>query len=235
MQIFKITIHGMNFFFSTKKDAEKCLDELVGTNLVGNSQPIIEEDFYKSSSLIEKSIYHYNNGWICECYAFKRKKKTFKSLIGQTITKVIITEDKTEVLFCTENNKFIMWHYQDSSEDVHLESIHGGDLKNLEGTTILSISKDCTKGNIASGESQTITFYRIANKDITFTLKWVSIYTDNSDKYNYFTSSKLAINLSELSENFIITTSNVFKMEYRIRSYFSDNNLNGSRILPGVA
>ena len=96
----------------------------------------------------------------------------FENLKGKTFTKVEQIKDTALVFTDAAGNRYVMYHRQDCSEYVYIESVVG-DLEDLVGTPILlaeessSDAKPETKGNFA-----TWTFYKLATIKGYVDVRW---------------------------------------------------------------
>ncbi len=104
----------------------------------------------------------------------------FADLLGKTLTKIDIADDKETVHFhCSDGMIYRMYHEQDCCESVYLEDVIGN-LDDLIGQPLrmaeeVSNSSDDTEHDAAKGqydESWTWTFYKLATINGYVTLRW---------------------------------------------------------------
>jgi len=98
---------------------------------------------------------------------------TMEKLIGLTISKIIINNDKRQmILYTKEQRKFVFFHEQDCCEDVYIEDICG-DLEDIINHPILQSEKvSSSQKDEDNCESQTFTFYKIATMENSITIRW---------------------------------------------------------------
>lgn len=98
----------------------------------------------------------------------------FESLLGKTLARVEVADDKETVLFATtEGRLFRQWHSQDCCENVQVEDVVG-DLTDLIGSPLLlaeESSREATSDE--AGESGTWTFYKLATINGSVTIRWL--------------------------------------------------------------
>ena len=97
-------------------------------------------------------------------------------LVGKTVRSIVGTEQYSEkIIFdCGEHGLFEMLHMQDCCENVRLEDVTG-DVEDLIDTPIIEASERSNSTDPAapgSDESWTWTFYVLATKNGTVTLRW---------------------------------------------------------------
>jgi hypothetical protein len=90
----------------------------------------------------------------------------FSILLGKTFTSVVKNEDRQALYFTTTNDeRFVLEHWQDCYEHVYIESIVG-DLADLVGHPILLASKETNHNpppkDSSPDESYTWTFFKLA-------------------------------------------------------------------------
>lgn len=93
-----------------------------------------------------------------------------QKLIGKTLNKIIISSDKKEVTFFTDERSYKMFHQKDWSEDVWLEDIDG-DINDLIGSPIINAEK-VTNKNKNGLNVQLWTFYKFQTEKGYVTLRW---------------------------------------------------------------
>lgn len=98
----------------------------------------------------------------------------FSDLLGKTLARVEVNEDKDEILFGTTDGRlYRQWHRQDCCESVLVEDIVG-DLDDLIGEPVLlaeETSRDATPEEVS--ESGSWTFYRLATIKGSVTIRWL--------------------------------------------------------------
>jgi hypothetical protein len=102
----------------------------------------------------------------------------FKDLVGKTLTRVEVVNDKTEVHIDTEDGKkYVMYHCQDCCEYVSVDDVCG-ELDWLIGSPIISAEESSNSDENPDGldnngdESWTWTFYRIATAKGLVVIRW---------------------------------------------------------------
>jgi hypothetical protein len=105
-------------------------------------------------------------------------------LLGETLTKIEVRNDKQEIVFSTElGPRFLLYHEQDCCEHVEIEDICGN-LDDLIGERILlaeeAVSKDYTPTDRPmpaekpdKDYSYTWTFYKLATNKGYVTIRWL--------------------------------------------------------------
>ena len=98
-------------------------------------------------------------------------------LLGKTLTKVSINDEKDEIHFTdTDGVEYKMYHSQDCCESVTVEDIEG-DLQDLVGSPITqaeeSTNSEDTFGKIEYPDSFTWTFYKLATVKGYVTIRWL--------------------------------------------------------------
>ncbi len=100
---------------------------------------------------------------------------TINDLIGKTFEKVLETTDSQyadEVQFILSNGKgYVFYHNQDCCESVRIEDICG-DLKDLEGTEILTAEEEVNCESFNYSDSETWTFYKFSTIKGSVTIRW---------------------------------------------------------------
>ena len=100
----------------------------------------------------------------------------FEDLLGKTLSKIEVNEDKDEITFTTiDSDVFKSYHSQDCCESVYVEDIIG-DLEDLIGSPILQ-AEEAFGGDDMEGigeyvESFTWTFYKLATIKGYVTIRW---------------------------------------------------------------
>jgi len=102
-------------------------------------------------------------------------------LVGKTLTKVSVNEDKTEIMFVTEKGEvYKLYHDQDCCERVYVDDICG-ELSDLENSPIImaeevkseqNVIPDGIKEEQCRDESFTWTFYKFATIKGYVTIRW---------------------------------------------------------------
>lgn len=96
----------------------------------------------------------------------------FSDLVGQTITKIEINDDSTEIRFYVNETEYLMYHSQDCCENVSIDDIVG-DLDDLIKSPILKASEDTNRDDPDHRfESVTWTFYNISTIKGHVTIRW---------------------------------------------------------------
>lgn len=94
----------------------------------------------------------------------------FKDLVGKTLIKIDVSEDKERISFIdSEGNIYEMLHVQDCCESVTVEDV-AGDLSDLLNTPILAASESTSSSE--HNESSTWTFYNLATAKGYVTIRW---------------------------------------------------------------
>ena len=113
----------------------------------------------------------------------KSRQADFSELVGKTLTSIIDSEDREQILFITtDGDCYKQFHYQDCCEDVLIEDVCG-DLNDLIGVPITRATKDTSHDMPLEGEtlpdmgeyqedSYTWTFYRIGTVKGSVTIRW---------------------------------------------------------------
>lgn len=99
---------------------------------------------------------------------------TFSYLVGRTIHKIEINDEKDEMLITLNNEEqFLMWHDQDCCETVRIEDITG-DLTDVIGSRVLLSEEICSEQGVTKGDddSSTWTFYKLATIKGSVTIRW---------------------------------------------------------------
>lgn len=98
----------------------------------------------------------------------------FSTLLGKTITKIVVADDNSTVDFLTSDGvQYHMYHCQDCCESVYLEDVVG-DLEDLLNTpiTVAEVStEDCPDGEW--GDISGWTFYKLATVKGYVDLRWL--------------------------------------------------------------
>jgi hypothetical protein len=99
------------------------------------------------------------------------------ALVGLTLEKIVVSKDSDELIFRSKcGREFRMYHAQDCCESVYLAEVVG-DLHDLVGarSPILQAEEVSSEGHPApeSAESYTWSFYRIATRKGSVTLRWL--------------------------------------------------------------
>ena len=101
-------------------------------------------------------------------------REGIEMLKGKTLTSINVRHDEAEIIFTTnEGEVFKMHHNQDCCESVDIDDIVG-DIQDLVGEEIFvaeEVSNHAGKKS-QSDESYLWTFYKIANRSATITIKW---------------------------------------------------------------
>lgn len=102
----------------------------------------------------------------------------FESLLGKTLTKIDVNNDRDVVTFETsDGGEYQMYHSQDCCESVSIEDI-AGDLDDLIGNPILvaeASESDAPPADVVQDyapESQTWTFYKLATIKGRVDIRW---------------------------------------------------------------
>jgi hypothetical protein len=97
------------------------------------------------------------------------------SLLGFTLTEILLIDDDREIIFSTGSKTFRMYHDQDCCENVSVDEIHG-DVADLIGSPILlaevSHSRENPKKSEYDDDSFTWTFYKLATIKGSVTIRW---------------------------------------------------------------
>lgn len=99
---------------------------------------------------------------------------SINDLIGKTFISVIkLTTDFNgdELVFETENEKFIFYHEQDCCENVYIDDITG-DLQDLENSPLLIADERSQDKEVPDGSS-TWTFYEFRTVKGSVTVRWI--------------------------------------------------------------
>lgn len=100
------------------------------------------------------------------------RKKNITVLLGQTLARVSIAENKAEVLFeTTEGRQYKLYHDQGCCEAVEIADVCG-DLQHLVGAPILLAEEAHDEGRLSCGDHYTWTFYRFATVNGYVTMRW---------------------------------------------------------------
>ena len=113
-------------------------------------------------------------------------------LVGKTLTDITVNSEKTEIVFATSDQKFLMYHEQDCCEGVWLEDITG-DLDDLVGCPILSAEEASNTTDTPldkDDSSYTWTFYHIRTLKGTVTLRWYGASNGYYSEHVYFKEIK---------------------------------------------
>lgn len=97
----------------------------------------------------------------------------FEDLLGKTLTKIEVNEDETTITFyCSDNTRYLMFHYQDCCETVYVEEVVG-DLDTLLNSPILlaEVISNQDEPNLGD-ESWTWTFYKLSTNLGNVTIRW---------------------------------------------------------------
>ena len=100
----------------------------------------------------------------------------FKDFVGKTFRSVTVNDDKTEILFVTDDGRtFRMFHFRDCCEWVEVEDING-ELDWLVGSPVLTAEESESQKPPAGAEkkddSDTWTFYRISTEKGMVVIRW---------------------------------------------------------------
>lgn len=123
---------------------------------------IKESPFEKSRTFYE----HYVNLF--------EDKIELKELLNKTIKKISILEDKSEMyFFCSDGNKYVMYHDQECFESVYIEDI-AGNLEDIIGSPLLMADKITNSKDPEEecDKSFTWTFYNFATVKGYVTIRW---------------------------------------------------------------
>lgn len=92
-------------------------------------------------------------------------------LKGKTLTKVSISEDKSEVYLSTSDGlNYKMYHKQDCCEDVHLRDV-AGELAWIIGEPLVEADEE-TSEDSEDYDHVTWTFYKFRTKNGFVTFRW---------------------------------------------------------------
>lgn len=101
-----------------------------------------------------------------------------KVLEGQTLSKIHVSDDETEIIFTAENgNKYKMHHNQDCCERVYVDDVCG-DIDDLIGSPIIEAEESTSSENPAGGKKEyqddsfTWTFYNLRTEKGSVTIRW---------------------------------------------------------------
>lgn len=98
--------------------------------------------------------------------------KTFKTLLGKTLTKIEGKVYDKEIIFTTtDGEKYKLYHEQDCCESVNVEEI-AGDLNDLINSPILQADEETSEKEENHGHS-TWTFYRISTAKGQVVIRWL--------------------------------------------------------------
>jgi hypothetical protein len=102
---------------------------------------------------------------------------TFGTLLGKTLARVEVADDKSEIIFETSNGeRYGLYHSQDCCENVGIEEVVG-DLSDLIGSPVMEAEEVSSEGAPPPpGEyvqSYTWTFYKIGTAKGAVTLRWL--------------------------------------------------------------
>lgn len=93
-------------------------------------------------------------------------------LLGKTLSKIDINEDKDIMLFhTTDGELYKMYHDQECCEDVYIEDI-AGDLDNLIGEKLVMAEVATNSGDTDDYDTYTWTFYKFATIKGYVTIRW---------------------------------------------------------------
>ena len=117
----------------------------------------------------------------------KKKIKKFSDLVGVTVTKITVGEDKDAIDFFLEDGReFSLYHYQNCCESVTVEDICG-DLTDIENSQILLAEEVVSEKNPDSTKepdpynSCTWTFYKLSTIKGSVTIRW---YGESNGHYS---------------------------------------------------
>ena len=111
----------------------------------------------------------------------------FEEILGKVLVDVCVDNTIDEVKFtCDDGAEYVLKHYQDCCEDVHIESIVG-DIQDLVGHPILMAERVESDDNSEEFESATWTFLKFATVkgyvDIRFHGSSNGYYGESADMY----------------------------------------------------
>lgn len=116
-----------------------------------------------------KIIKNYIEFTINESY---NDNQNFSDLVGQTIIKIELNDDSSEIRFYTNDSEYLMYHEQNCCENVSIDDIIG-DLDDLIKSPILKASEDTNRDDPEHKfESVTWTFYNISTIKGHVTIRW---------------------------------------------------------------
>lgn len=104
------------------------------------------------------------------------KNELFKKFVGKKVLAVSgnVGDDEVEIKF-EDNQTLCFKHIPDCCENVRLEEVHGGDLKDLIGEIVFEIREESNASwkSPEYTESHTWTFYIIRTNLVSLTLRWL--------------------------------------------------------------
>ncbi|MCY1309935.1 hypothetical protein D9M70_600800 [compost metagenome] len=102
--------------------------------------------------------------------------KNFPDLVGHTIARLEISDNKTEILIGTTGGRlYKLWHRQDCCEGVEVYDV-AGDLSDIIGSPLLLAEEvESERGEPAPDypDSWTWTFYKLATIKGSVTIRWL--------------------------------------------------------------
>lgn len=106
--------------------------------------------------------------------------RDFSVLVGQTIEKILVSEEKDVLFIDTATNEYILFHEQDCCERVELEDV-AGDLSDLIGHPVTMAEVVTEQGKGGKQGRYTWTFYKLATNKGYVTIRW---YGESSGWYS---------------------------------------------------
>jgi len=102
----------------------------------------------------------------------------FSSLLGKTLVKIEVNNDKDHITFTdSDGQKYVMYHDQDCCETVYIESIVG-DVNDLLGMPLLLAEEAESDESLSDAvveyrdDSETWTFYKLATVKGYVDIRW---------------------------------------------------------------